>query len=331
MMLANEIALARDRLHSAQKILVTSHIRPDGDAIGSLIGLGVALQEIGKDVQMVLEDGLPSIFRFLPGADQVRKKVTTTYDLSVTLDCSDLERTGGLFEAGAIPDINIDHHPTNLMFGKLNLVDPGAVSTTEILARIFPDLGLPVTKAVASALLTGLVTDTIGFRVPGITPTAMRLAAKLMEAGGNLPEIYHQSLTRRSFEAARLWGIGLGNLQNDDGVVWTVVSWEERQSIGYPGKDDADLMNLLPTIDGVKIAMIFLEQPQGRVKISWRSNEGYDVSDIASMFGGGGHRNAAGAEVTGSLTYALDRVLKATREAAHAQETIIQAHQTQGR
>jgi bifunctional oligoribonuclease and PAP phosphatase NrnA len=316
----SDLALTRAQLSAARRFLVTSHIRPDGDAIGSLIGMGLALQLAGKEVEMVLADGLPAAFRFLPGADQVQNKIKGRFDYSIVLDSSDLERIGDIFPPGEFPDLNIDHHPTNDFFARINLVDPTAVSTTEILGKILPELGLPVTKSVASALLTGLVTDTIGFRVAGMTPAAMRLAADLMEAGANLPEIYQQTLIRRSLVAARLWGIGLTNLQSQDGVVWTTISRHERQSIGYAGRDDADLINILPTIDGVKIAIIFLEQSPDRVKISWRSNQEYDVSDLASKFGGGGHRNAAGAEIPGTLDDVQERVLLATRELVVAHE-----------
>jgi bifunctional oligoribonuclease and PAP phosphatase NrnA len=304
---------ARLIIQEANNIVILSHIRPDGDAIGSVLGLGLALKNSGKKVQMVLLDGLPSIFRFLPGASEIRTSISTPYDLAVIVDCSDLDRIGEALQPGTKPDINIDHHATNLHFARLNLVDETAVSTTSMLADILPKLGLTINQEVASALLTGLLTDSLGFRTPNMSPTVLRTAANLMEFGASLPELYYMALTRRTFEAARLWGIGLSNLRRNNGLVWTSISMDERQSVGYQGRDDADLVNILTTIQDANIALIFLEQPDGRVKISWRSKQGYDISDLAFQFGGGGHRNAAGASVEGTLNSVQDQVLYATR------------------
>lgn len=308
---------ARQMITVSQNVVVISHIRPDGDAIGSVLGLGLALEKAHKSVQMVLLDGLPGSYRHLPGSKQIKTSVTQPYDLAIAVDCADLERIGEALNQGTPPDLNIDHHATNLMFGRINLVDPQAVSTTALLAELIPAFGLTFNEAIASALLTGLITDSLGFRTPSMTPGALRIAASLMEAGADLPELYYQVLTRRSFESARLWGVGLSNLRHENGLGWTSISMAERKSIGYRGNDDADLVNMLPTINGISIAVIFLEQPDGRVKISWRTKQGYDISDLALRLGGGGHPNAAGASVEGPLSSVQNRVLEETR--AHFQ------------
>jgi phosphoesterase RecJ-like protein len=307
------LSKARHRVNEASNIVILSHIRPDGDAVGSVLGLGLSLQQAGKTVQMILLDGLPGSFRHLPGADRVRTSVEMPYDMAIIVDCSDLERIGEALQPGTVPDLNIDHHATNLNFAQINLVDDKAVSTTAILTELLPHFGLDITAPVASALLTGLITDSLGFRTPGMSSNALRLAADLTDAGADLPALYYMALTRRSFESARLWGTGLANLTREDGLVWTSVSLAERKAIHYPGLDDADLVNMLPTIDGVKIAVIFLEQPDGRVKISWRSKQGYDISDLALQYGGGGHKNAAGASLDGPFNSVKERVLASTR------------------
>jgi phosphoesterase RecJ-like protein len=304
---------AGGRLHAAQRILVLSHIRPDGDAVGSLLGLGLSLQSAGKDVQMVLADGLPAHFRHLAGSEQVRNQVEGTFDLVVVLDCSDLKRVGGVLNESVIPDLNVDHHPTNLNFAQVNLVEPQAVATAEMLAEYLPRLGLPVPEPVSSALLFGIITDTLGFRTANMTPKALRTAASLMEAGGDLVSLYYHGLLKRSFEAVKYWGAGISRMQREGRLVWTALTQADRQAVGYPGRDDADLINALAGLENVDVVMILVEQPKGRVKVSWRAQPGYDVAELALSFGGGGHKAAAGAEFQGTLEEVQARVLEATR------------------
>lgn len=302
------------KLAGARRVLAVSHIRPDGDAVGSLLGFGLSLQQSGRDVQMVLADGLPVNFRHLPGSNQVRTQAEGTFDLIVVLDCSDLRRVGGALNGYSIPDVNIDHHPTNLNFATINIVKTEAVATAEILADYLPKLGLPVSKAVATALLNGLVADTLGFRTKNMTPEALRAAADFMELGANLPELYHRALLTRSYEAARYWGAGLSQLQREDRMVWTSLSMADRRAVGYSGGDDADLINHLSTLNDVDVVILFVEQANHKVKVSWRAQPNFDVSQVAVQFGGGGHKAAAGAELQGTLEGVQEPVLQATRQ-----------------
>ena len=315
------IELAGDCIRSADRILLVSHIRPDGDAVGSIIGFGLALQTIGKNVQMVIEDGGMSKFSFLHGSDQVAKKVDGEFDLICTLDCSDLERSGKVLISKPTPDINIDHHLTNPHFAKINLVDDQAVATAELIADFLPKWGLPITKEVAEALLTGIITDTIGFRTSNMRPSALRVAANLMEAGASLSHLYHLSLVDHSYDTMRLWGIGLGNLTRKGRLIWTTISLQERESINYPGRDDGDLVNLLGTIAGIDIAMIINEQPENFVKVSWRSQKGYDLSELAASFGGGGHPAASGAVVQGSFDKVQRTIIETTLSFINSKST----------
>lgn len=310
----------RDRLKQAQRILIASHIRPDGDAIGGVLALGLALRERGKDVQMVLNDGVTPTFRHLPGSDRVRTRPEGDHDLYLVLDCADPRRLGAALEACGQPDINIDHHVTNQAFGRVNLIEPEAVATCSILTRYLPQWDLPLTKAVAENLVTGIVTDTLGFRTPNTTPEALRQVADLMELGVNMPQLYYRGLVSRTFPAARYWGAGLSSLQREDGLVWATLRLEDRKRAGYKGNDDADLINVIASIDDCQIKMIFVEQENGTVKISWRTQEpGLDVAQIARQFNGGGHPGAAGADVPGTLEEVQARVLQATRKALYGQ------------
>jgi phosphoesterase RecJ-like protein len=298
---------------NGQSFLVISHIRPDGDAIGSLLGLGLALQQAGKDVQMVLADGIPHSFHHLPGSDLVLRRPKGSFDIAIVLDCSDLIRTGGVLGERQ-PDLNIDHHITNLNFARINFVNPNAVATSAILASHLEEWGLAITTPVSQALMTGLVSDTIGFRTSNVTPEALRLAAKLMEHGANLSDLYNRALVRRSFEAAHYWGPALTHLQRNGRLIWTSLTLEDREMTGYTGNDDADLVNTLSSIDDSDIALVFIEQKGKHVKVSWRAKNGFDVSQIALQFGGGGHPAAAGAEVAGELDTVQEMILKATQK-----------------
>jgi len=304
---------ARRELHQAHKILVTTHVRPDGDAIGSLLGLGLALQAIGKQVQLISRDGIPASMRYLPGSSQVVTQSNGVFDLEVVVDCSDVDRIGNGLVDHRIPDINIDHHITNNRFARINLVQHDATATSEIIAQNLAKLDLPLTVLVASALLMGILTDTIGFRTDNLTPQTMRITAKLMEAGANIHELYHRLLVQRTFPEAHYWGSGLSKLQRDRNLIWTTLTLEDRNKADYPGSDDADLINILSTIEGADIALVFIEQTHRHVKVSWRSQSGIDVSQVAVRFGGGGHKAAAGADVEGTLEDVQKDVLEATQ------------------
>jgi bifunctional oligoribonuclease and PAP phosphatase NrnA len=157
------------------------------------------------------------------------------------------------------------------------------------------------------------VSDTLGFRTSNVTAESLRTAACLVEKGANLAEIYHRALISRSFEAARFWGYGLEKMQREGKLVWTTLTLEDRVNAGYSGNDDADLVNMLSSIDESDITVIFVQQKSGRVKVSWRADAGWDVSQVALQFGGGGHPAAAGADIDGDLETVKERVLKATR------------------
>jgi phosphoesterase RecJ-like protein len=301
------------QLQTVQRILVVSHQRPDGDAIGSLLGFGLALQAAGKTVQMVSADGVPTSCRYLVGYEQVVKKPEGAFDYIIVVDCSDIKRVGIEMQTYPQPDLNIDHHVTNENFARFNLVDTRAVATSEILAELLPALGLPVTQVVASSLLTGLITDSLGFRTSNMTPKVLRLAADLTERGANLPELYNASLMQRSYNAIQYWAAGLSHLQRNGRMIWTTLTLADRKTADYPGRDDADLINELSSISDIDVALIFVEQSHHKVKVSWRAQPGIDVSQIAQSFGGGGHLAAAGAEIQGNLEAVCHQVLLATQ------------------
>ena len=302
----------RRELAAAQRVAVVSHVGPDGDAVGSVLGLGWSLRAAGKQVSLALADGVPGNLRHLPGVEDIRRRVGPV-DFVIAVDAGDRARLGEALPAEVPVDVNIDHHKTNTRYARYNWVDPTAVSTTSLLYTFITRLGLPLPREAAAALLTGLVTDTIGFRTSNMTPQALRLAAELMEQGADLPTLYFKALVERPYEALRFWGAGLSRLRREGPLVWTWLTLADRAATGYNENNDADLVNYLTAVQGCAVGVIFLERPDGTVKVSWRARPGWDVSQVAVQFGGGGHPPAAGATVSGSLAEVRERVLEATR------------------
>ena len=302
-----------EKLQASEHFLLVSHVRPDADAAGSLLGLGLALENSGKSVQMVLEDGAGR-FTYLPGSEKIKSQADGDVDMIIILDCSDPNRVGSVLDDYGPPDLVVDHHKTNLNFGAFNIVEPDQVATAAILYDYMPDWGLSFTPEVATCLLSGIVGDTIGFRTPNVDSEVMRRAGALMDLKADLAYIYREELVLKPFTAARYWGAGLSRLEQDDGLVWASLTLADREKIGYPGNDDADLVNVLSSVREAEIALIFIEQPHNMVKVSWRARPGMDISGIAFDFGGGGHAAAAGADVEGKLEDVMNHVIIETRK-----------------
>jgi phosphoesterase RecJ-like protein len=301
----------RSLLHSANQPLILSHIRPDGDAVASVLAMGLALQADGKKVQMVFPEGISAKFKFLTGSDQIRAQAEPGYDLVIALDCADKNRMGADF-ADFNVDINIDHHITNDNFARQNMVLPEEPATAAILAQFLPQWGFPITPNIADALLTGILTDTIGFRTSNVSANSLRLAANLIENGANLTDLYEKSLVSQTYSASQLWGFALSRLEKKGRLAWTSITLEDRKKAGYAGRDDADLTNILSAIENIDVSVLFNEKDNSIIKVSWRSNATVNVSVIAQCFGGGGHPPAAGAEITGSLQEVQNMVLEIT-------------------
>lgn len=301
------------QIEVSDNILVISHVRPDADAAGSLLGLGSALKHAGKIVQMVLEDGVEN-FKYLPGSEWISTEPSGSVDMIIVVDCSDPDRVGGVLGNYGKPDLVVDHHKTNLQFGNINVVESKQVATAAILYDHMPAWGLAFDSEVATCLLAGIVGDTIGFRTPNVNSDVMYKAGALMDLGADLAQIYQEELVIKSFGAIRYWGVGLSRLQQKGGLIWTSLTLADRQEIGYAGNDDADLINVLSSVQDAEIALIFVEQLHNSIKVSWRTRPGLDVSKIAFEFGGGGHAAAAGADIEGTLEDVRQRVIKETQK-----------------
>ncbi len=311
-----DIDAARAALAGARRVLAITHVNPDGDAIGSVLGFGLAVRAAGKEVVMACADAVPETFRFLPAADEITAKPEGPFDLVVVLDVSDAPRMGSV---GAllvqVPDLVFDHHITNPGFARLNFIDAAAASTAELATELLPELGLQLSEPVAQCLLTGVVSDTLGFRTSNTTPKTLALAQQLMQAGAVLHQVYDNSLYKRSYSAVRLWAEGLARMEMKHRMVWAKLPLDARRAAGYQGQGDADLINVLTSVRDADVAVIFVERPDGKVKVSWRAVPGINVAEVAAQFGGGGHTAAAGAEIGGTVDEVAARVLTATRAA----------------
>jgi phosphoesterase RecJ-like protein len=310
-----EIESIRQHLELSQAPLVLTHERPDGDAIGSLLAMGLALKSMGKQPRLAIVDGVPARFQFLPGASDVQKRLPDSFDLLIVLDCADMGRIGyDLARLGKRPDINIDHHPTNENFASINYIQHEAAATAELLYALFLELKIPIDQAMSQPLMLGILTDTIGFRTTSVHPGLLRIAADLLEKGAQLSDLYDRALNQRSYLGSKYWGRGLLHLERQGEMLWTELTLEDRKAVDYPGNDDADLVNLLTTIEAPSIVLIFVEQTDNKVKVSWRSKLGYNVARVATSFGGGGHEQAAGAMIVGSLEEVKVKVLHNTQK-----------------
>jgi phosphoesterase RecJ-like protein len=325
-MTTTELETARARLAGAQRVLVVTHISPDGDAVGSLLGFGLAVRALGKEVVMACADVVPEMFRYLPAVNEITTQPAGEFDFVAVLDVAEARRMGAVGDTlSRQPDLVVDHHVTNPGFAAINFIDPQAASTAELLTELFPSLGLTLTLEVAECLLTGLVTDTLGFRTSNTTIKTLSLAQELMRAGAQMHRIYDLALFKRSYGAVRLWGEGLCRMQMKHRMVWARLPLEARAAAGYQGFGDADLINVLTSVREADVALIFVERADGKVKISWRAVPGINVAQVAMAFGGGGHAAAAGAEIAGTMDEVEALVLTATREAIKAAQQLQRA------
>jgi phosphoesterase RecJ-like protein len=307
---------ASQLIRPARRPLLICHIGPDGDAIGSLTGLGLALRRLGKEPILACADSIPERFRFIPGIEAVVQQVNDEFDLVISLDASDLKRLGHFPQMptfGPTPLLNIDHHLTNLDFGTVNLVDSHASSASEVVLELIEYLGVPIDTDIATCLLTGIVTDTRGFRTSNVTIQVMEAALRLMKAGASLPSITHHGLNRRSTSVILLWRAALTRLQIEDRMIWTSIPMEMRRGVGYTGNGDAGLVSFLVSADDVDVAAVFVEGEDGRVDVGLRAVPGFDVAHVALELGGGGHALAAGCSLRGPLEEAEMRTLIALR------------------
>jgi phosphoesterase RecJ-like protein len=304
-------------LRNARSIYIATHISPDGDAIGSAVGLAWVLQAIGKTCTVVCADPVPPSLRFIPGAETVSAQPPTDQDLIVIVDTGDVARLGRVYTAETFaqrPIINIDHHLTNAAFGTLNVIDPQAAAVGEMIFTLAQALGVAINPTIATCLLAAIVTDTIGFRTSSTTPQTLHVASVLVQAGAPLSEIVQQSFESRPLPVLRVWGHVLSTFTVHSGLAWASLPNAVLRHHGAKEDDVKGLVNVLRGTEGVLVSTLLMESADGRIKVEFRSNGKVNVADIAATLGGGGHKAASGCTLPGPLAEAERRVLAEVRK-----------------
>ncbi|MDO8512898.1 MAG: bifunctional oligoribonuclease/PAP phosphatase NrnA [bacterium] len=291
--------------------LLVIHENPDGDTVATSLALQIALRKLGKSVESVCKDDIPKPFAFLPLANTVRKDfLVGDYDAIIVLDCGDLRRTGfpqrlKEFAKHKKNLINIDHHPKNDLhkIASINLIDENAAAVSEIVFNLTRLLHIELDKDMATCFLTSLYTDTGGFKHPNTTPRSLEYAATWLAHGARLKLITKNISLNRTVSSLKLWGIALSRIhKNSFGFVTTVVTRRDMEKAGASDNDLSGVVNMINSIPGSMIALLLSETSDGKIKASLRTDsDEIDVSKIAHLFGGGGHRRASGFTIPGRL------------------------------
>jgi len=310
----NTLAEVVQAVQSRQRWAVTSHARPDGDAVGSVLGCVYILRAMGKQADGYLRDGVPFIYRCLPGAPEVRNGPVdaTQYDGLIILECDSLLRSHvegleGLFS------INVDHHDTYSEYADINYVVPTAAAASELVYQIAEAAGVTITPEIATCLYTGMLTDTGSFCYSSTNAGTFAFAHEMVLAGADPASVAHEVYFSNPASKMHLLGRALSNLRCEGGVSWMYVSQADMLSSGATEQDCEGLINWALGIQGVEAAAFFREIAGSRYRVSLRSKGRVDVSGIAKSFGGGGHACASGHAIDGPLEVATDRVLSALR------------------
>ena len=309
------LQLIRER----QRFLVTSHARPDGDAIGSALGMMHLLEGLGKQVDVAFADPVPVIYRTLPGAERIAATLPATApDAAILLECDRIERTGftpaDFAAMGATLTVNIDHHLSGRDFADFNWIDTEACAVGSMVYDLAVASGVDITPAMATCLYTAVLTDTGSFTYAGVTAATFALAQHLVERGANANRIAQAVYYSNPASKFHLLGAALRNLNVDAPLAWTWITQEEAARAGAATEDSEGVVNYLIGIAGVEAAVFLRELPgDAGFRLSLRSKERIDVARIAESFGGGGHHNASGCTLAGPLASATDRILTRLR------------------
>jgi phosphoesterase RecJ-like protein len=318
-----------EAMRAGERFLVCSHSRPDGDAVGSMLALGMLLRQMGKRADLVAADRVPVVYRGLPGADAIRTvmRVRGLYDAAILLECDGLPRTR-LHGLERMFVINIDHHASGKNFGQLNWIDPDACSVGELVYRLAKAAGATVTPEMATCLYTTLLTDTGGFCYGGIQARTFGLAGELTAAGADPVRIARDVYFANPLAKMKLMGAALSTLCREGSLAWVWVTHEDMVRLGAAEEDCEGIVNYALSVVGVEAAAFLRELPEGRIRVSLRSKtvgkagghgaedgpSAVNVAAIAERLGGGGHENAAGCTLEGPMGRATEEILAALRE-----------------
>jgi phosphoesterase RecJ-like protein len=308
-------------IRERQRFVVTSHARPDGDAIGSALACGEILRRMGKQAEVVMHDGVPRIYQSLPFADRVvQASRVPANDAVVLMECDGVKRTllQGLESCFLI---SIDHHLSGRNFAHVNWIDPTAMATAELVYRMAMLSGVPIDPDIATCLYTALMTDTGSFMFEGTNECTFAMARELVLAGANPALCARHIYFGHSTAKLRLLGAALANLHREGSLAWIWVTQEQMQRCDAREEDCEGLVNYALSIGDVHVAIFFRELPDGRWRVSLRSKGQVNVSCVAEHFGGGGHKCASGCSLDGPLALVIARVVERLRAEPVSSET----------
>ena len=294
----------KEEIQKAQDVVILTHENPDGDAIGSALAMYLTLKKMGKQVDVIIPE-FPKVYAFLPGADDVKKEgKEEKYDLAICVDVAGINRLNGYaryFEDAKVK-IQIDHHQVNDMYADYNFVNPASPACAQNLIFIIEQLGVEIDKQIGTCLLTGIITDTGGFKYEGVSAETFEFTSWLLTKGVNVSDVYKkvmQMRTRANFELTKLIMERMEFL-HDNKITFTYITLEDEKNVGAMPGDNEGLVEIGRDIEGVEVAVLIREKQSG-YKASLRSNEYVNVSDVCVTFGGGGHKKAAGCDMQGSF------------------------------
>lgn len=302
-----------EQINKAEKIVILTHENPDGDAIGSSLAMYLALKAYGKNADLIIPEH-SRIFNCLPGINEIKKESKVEhYDLAISLDCGAIKMLNGFakyFENAKVR-INIDHHEKNTMFGDYNYINPDSPACAQILIVILNYFGIEITKEIGTCILAGIITDTGGFKYQGITAETFEFVAWLLNKGVNVSKVYHQVLqtkTKANFELHRIANNRVEFLENGK-IAYTYITAQDEKNVNAENGDHEGIVENARDVEGVEVS-IFIRQTEKGCKVSLRSNNYVNVSDACIVFGGGGHKRAAGCTIQGTIEQAKERIIK---------------------
>ena len=318
----NDVGEIVEALRTAKRVSAVCHENPDADTIGAAVAVCIIAERLGVEAEIVSADGIPPMFDFLPHVAQVVRKPHLEPGLAVFCDAATLERVGRIateeaewFSRATV--LNIDHHISSNYFGDLNLVDPKAAATCEVLARVVDALGIEVDEELATALLVGIVRDSQGFSDGATSGDTLRAAARLVDAGAPLALIHRRILSELPFATIALWGKMLAGVQSDSGdrIVHTTLMLSMLEETGTEQHDADGLAEFLAKAKGADVTLLLRELGPEETRVSVRTSDAVDATAITSRFGGGGHVRRGGCTVRRHATEAVALVLDASRAA----------------
>ena len=302
-----------EEINKAESIVILTHENPDGDAVGTGLALYGALKQLGKNPDIIIPE-YSRTFAFLPDADEIKKESDIEkYDLAISVDCATIKMLNGFanyFENAKVK-ISIDHHSTNTMFGDLNYVIPDAPACAQVLLVVLEFLKVEITKEIGTCIVAGIITDTGGFKYSGVNAETFEFVAFLLNKGVNVSKIYRQVLqikTRANFELNRIASNRL-EFYEDGKIAYTYITKEDEEAVKAENGDHEGIVEVGRDIEGVEVS-VFIRQTDKGCKVSMRSNDYVNVSDVCLLLGGGGHIHAAGCTLQCTIEQAKEKILR---------------------